>query len=952
MTNRSQARSLARQTWRRGGGAVCAFASRAAESPLWVVAGAVSTVFLVALGPALLGASSLVEADLLRIYAPWRDVTHHIPTEGLTPAHDTLDFYLPFRVEAARRIAEGDIPLWEPYSGGGTPLAAVPNIGFWSPFNFPYLVMPIWLAPSYVRLLVVLVAIGTSYALLRSLNASRAAALLGGGIYAASGFVSLWLNWPQGQVAALIPALFLATEKFISTPSGRRGLVLSAVVAWMAVEGFPAVLGYAGMAAAAFALVRGAAVATRAVDRARVFSTWVLFSMLGLASVAVHLAPFVFALKQFDLSYRDQSVDAHLPFGGLITTAFPWAYGAEALNDFYGLGNTVELVSFVGASALLLAGVACCARPAVFSKPVLRTFILLVTLCIILGWIGGPLLALFQQFPLFGQSAIGRLRSLLCFILAMMAAVGYDALRGWDSRGSLLRRAIPAVALCGLGLAIFAAYTTSVPAGESLASALQHVSIYIGSGLVGLTLILSVPFLARRGRAPRAALLLIPLLVATESLAFLSVAWPRAAPQTPYFETETTNFLASELGSDRFASPNGVMFPSANAAYSLRSATGHAFQATSWRDVLAAASPDAPRPPTLSMLSRGRTTATSPVLDRMGARYWVADPAYGVFGQRVSRPRAQGPAVRVEEGVSATVAVASGSKRAVVVEALSALRPRAGEQVRLQVQAYNANGEVVGDGVRSSTVPMPAGPIWIPIAADDGPAASATRLELSITGSDAEFKGDPAGRVMGDAVIGFGDGLALRLARDALVYERLHALPRVRWASRVVVEDDAAARLEMLSSLPPDATLLHAGTPSVQAASADVQVIEDSGDRMLIRVAASGDGYLVVADALQFGWTAFVDGLPAELLPAEHAFVAVPVPRGSSHIVELRYVPAGVGPGAGVSAAALLVGLSIFFYPSLRRRRAGVLDAQKNRPVASKRHDEPPSSRSVRATSL
>ena len=87
-------------------------------------------------------------------------------------------------------------------------------------------------------------------------------------------------------------------------------------------------------------------------------------------------------------------------------------------------------------------------------------------------------------------------------------------------------------------------------------------------------------------------------------------------------------------------------------------------------------------------------------------------------------------------------------------------------------------------------------------------------------------------------------------------------------------------------------------------------MVEDGGDAIRVEVDAAGEGYLVVADAIQHGWEASVDGTPAPIRRADHALAAVLVPAGE-HEVELRYTPPGWYPGlivSGASLAILLVG--------------------------------------------
>jgi hypothetical protein len=83
------------------------------------------------------------------------------------------------------------------------------------------------------------------------------------------------------------------------------------------------------------------------------------------------------------------------------------------------------------------------------------------------------------------------------------------------------------------------------------------------------------------------------------------------------------------------------------------------------------------------------------------------------------------------------------------------------------------------------------------------------------------------------------------------------------------------------------------------------RVVElERADRIDVGVVLSHPGFLVVLDAFDRGWVARVDGGPAEILRANHAFRAVAVPAGR-HRVEMEYRPWAARAGVAVSGAAL-----------------------------------------------
>ncbi len=145
---------------------------------------------------------------------------------------------------------------------------------------------------------------------------------------------------------------------------------------------------------------------------------------------------------------------------------------------------------------------------------------------------------------------------------------------------------------------------------------------------------------------------------------------------------------------------------------------------------------------------------------------------------------------------------------------------------------------------------------------------------------------------------------------------RAPALPRVFWVgSWASVPDEAAgeklaaAALGNLALLAPDGPLDRipaSGPPEPPVAA---EAIRAQGGTTAAAVVAPRAGVAVVLEPWFPGWSAEVDGLPAPVVRADYAFMAVPVPEGR-HTLRLTYRPAQLGRGIAVAALALAAWLA------------------------------------------
>jgi membrane protein YfhO len=162
------------------------------------------------------------------------------------------------------------------------------------------------------------------------------------------------------------------------------------------------------------------------------------------------------------------------------------------------------------------------------------------------------------------------------------------------------------------------------------------------------------------------------------------------------------------------------------------------------------------------------------------------------------------------------------------------------------------------------------------------------------------------------------------------VYVNDAAMPGVAVVPEVQVEPDSARRVATLWSPtfdPAKTTIVEQPIQAIgQAGGTGTASIEGNGDDTLaIRVRTSGPALLTVSRTYHPSWEAEIDGVPAPVVRANHALMAVPLTKKGEQRVVMRYRPSIVRLATAVTAATWV---SVLFMTlagaalRLRRRRA------------------------------
>ena len=93
-------------------------------------------------------------------------------------------------------------------------------------------------------------------------------------------------------------------------------------------------------------------------------------------------------------------------------------------------------------------------------------------------------------------------------------------------------------------------------------------------------------------------------------------------------------------------------------------------------------------------------------------------------------------------------------------------------------------------------------------------------------------------------------------------------------------------------------------------------------NRVTLQFECDGDALACLSIPFDGGWSARVDGEPAEIVPANVAFMGVKLTKGA-HTVEFSYLPRGLRLGAAISLIMLIALIGIGMHQALRRRSRG-----------------------------
>jgi hypothetical protein len=747
-----------------------------------------------------------------------------------------LQFY-PWRQLAVEQIRAGHWPLWNPYLGAGTPLAANLQTAAFYPLNVLFLLMPVERAFGWELALHVALAGLFAYYLARTLGLSRFGALVCGLAYGGGGYIiARWVFPTMVCAAAWLPLLLALTERLISNlhyplsdiQQHRYWIVdiglLALVVALQLLAGHAQTSFYSLLIVAAFALFR---LVQRQVARGKLQVRQILLAagcllialLWGIALAAIQLLPTAELAAHSQRAGRLTNLQFayELSFWPwrLITLLAPDFFGNPARSNYWAYGTYWEEAAFVGVLPLIfaaLAGVAWWQKRKTADKGPLALVPFLTPLAIIsvllaLGEHTPIYPLLFRCLPGFGLfQAPARLMIGYALAIPLLAGIGADALRLTYRSRTALRILI----MVGLGSTI---------AGSAAWLALPTIRPSFSASIfrLGLTLALAGGILLLRDRRFRGLRWqsVIVIFVAADLLVF---GWGLA----PGTDAAVYRAPVSSAGFLQYQAPGRILVaPSYAQGMYEQYVSSRSFGSTD-----------------PSSLQDFRES----LMPNLNAAYDL--PGIGIYDPLT---------------------------------------------IGLYRDLYDLM-QVAGDGSPKA---------WTP---EEQRLADLFGVRYIVT--DEELP-----------LLQVSEG-------DPRIYLNDTALPEAYVVFRARVIKDEAEQIEALLDPgfdPHSEVILSAsaqpgeGTTGETTSQPTPLVLRQGPDRVIIQVEMEQAGFLVLTDTCYPGWRAMVDGEPAEILAANHAFRTVAL-RAGEHTVVFRYAPLSFRLGAWITlGAGLLLGLMFVF---------------------------------------
>ncbi|MBU0618992.1 YfhO family protein [Patescibacteria group bacterium] len=526
--------------------------------------------------PVIKGKYPIPADALLGMYHPWRDQAWdgfvRFPFKNFLITDPVRQIY-PYKQLVINQWKAGQVPSWNPYILAGMPLAASWQAGAFYPFNLVFLVLPFKLAWTVFIGLQPFLAALFMFFYLKNQRFKQLNCWLIALSWAFSGFMMAWLTWGNiGHTALWLPLILLSIDK-------KRYSVFIFALASAILAGHTQVAFYVSIFSI---LYLGFNVFVKKISS----KTLIRFVLSGLIVACLTLPQWGPSLKLAQLSGRQSDLpnkgklDWFLPGVHLTQLIAPDFFGNPATQNYWGVWNYAEFVSYIGIAGLLLA-----IYGLFFSQDKNRHFFSLTALLTLILATSNPISRLFLNVPFVGTFQPSRFVYLLDFSLLLLAGYGFQA---FLTKGSVKKlfpfKLVFSGIICCL-LFVLAFFLTLKP-GIFQALNLEPNFLVSRRNLVlptGLLLAVLAALFAYQLTKKRFILVGLMFLVVFDLFRFTHKFTPFVRAELIFPQTKTLDFLQQQTvnypwrvaGVDYLTNQKRIFAPNLNMPYKLATPDGY-----------------------------------------------------------------------------------------------------------------------------------------------------------------------------------------------------------------------------------------------------------------------------------------------------------------------------------------------------------------------------------------
>lgn len=354
---------------------------------------------------------------------------------------------LGLRVLIGQMLAQGELPLWNPYIFAGMPLLASIHVGALYPPSWLFVFLPPGVAMNAMVITTCHLSLIGTYLYARRIGANRTGALIAGIAFTFGGYMTAHLgHTSRTAAAAWLPWILLAIEALWQNPTWKWTILGAIFVALQLLAGEPQMTLYTVLTGGLYA---GFSLLFRPTSGARVrfVLAGLALSVLGVLLSAIQLWPERELLQQGEraqITYEYFSAFS-LPPRQILTLVFPYFFGggdkAPYSIPYWGQSSIGETCIYVGLLSLFLTVIAISAK---WRERIIWFWSGLALIALLLSfgsYLPFELYRIFHRLPVYNLFRVPARHGVeFTFAIAVLAGLGLTSLS--ELTGVVLKRVL------------------------------------------------------------------------------------------------------------------------------------------------------------------------------------------------------------------------------------------------------------------------------------------------------------------------------------------------------------------------------------------------------------------------------------------------------------------------------------------------------------------------------